>query len=320
MPAEPVVPHARWMVWAAFAAVYTIWGSTYLAIRVAVETLPPFLMGGVRFVIAGGVLYAWTRLRGAPRPRAIHWRSAAIVGGLLLLGGNGGVCWAEQRVSSGVAALLVSAVPFWMVFLNWARPRGVRPGAVQVVGLVVGFLGVTLLINPGSANADSAVDLWGAGALIVASLLWATGSLYSRRAPQPASQLQATAMQMLAGGVLLSLTAIASGEWTNLNASAVSLQSLVALAYLIVFGALVGFTAYIWLLRASTPARVSTYAYVNPVVAVVLGWWLLDEPLGPRTFGAMAIIVMAVVLITTYRNPAVVRPGAVRRALATVEG
>ena len=188
---------------AAFAAVYIIWGSTYLAIRVAVETLPPFLMAGVRFTIAGGVLYAWMRLRGTPAPSRLHWRSALIVGGLLLLGGNGGVCWAEQTVPSGTAALLVSAVPLWMVLLPAIRPGGVRPGGVQIVGIVVGFIGVGILVNPGSESVRGDGHWVGEAVLILASLLWAIGSLYSRQAPLPKSALLSTAMQMLAGGALL---------------------------------------------------------------------------------------------------------------------
>lgn len=288
---------------AAFAAIYSIWGSTYLAIRVGVETIPPFMLGGVRFLIAGGVLYAWTRSRGAVKPTLVHWRSAAIVGGLLLLGGNGGVCWAEQYVESGVAALLVASVPLWMILLNWLRPGGVRPRRLEILGLLMGFGGVVMLVNPESASETGRMHFIGQGVLVLASLFWAIGSLYSRQASLPKSPLLSTAMQMVCGGALLAIVSFATGEWSTLNPQLISRQSVIALVYLIVFGALVGFTAYMWLLRVSTPAKVSTYAYVNPVVAVWLGWAILKESLNGRTFLAMGIIVSAVILITIRKKP-----------------
>ncbi len=293
-----VVP-SRILVAAAFAAVYTIWGSTYLAIRVAVETLPPFLMAGVRFLIAGSLLYAIARWRGAPPPRRSHWRPALIIGGLLLLGGNGGVVWAEQVVPSGITALMVTAVPLWMVLLHWAGPGGVRPSGLEIVGLVLGLVGVAVLVDPVSLSGSEPVNPVGAVVLILASLSWAIGSLYSRRAKLPDSPLMATAIEMLAGGALLLVAGIGTGEAAKFNAEDVSLQSVLALAYLVVFGALVGFTAYIWLLGVSTPAKVSTYAYVNPVIAVLLGWAVLAEPLTGKTLLAMVVIVSGVVLITT---------------------
>jgi len=296
---HPKSPPSQMRVWAAFAAVYLIWGSTYLAIRFAIETVPPFLMAGARFLLAGVVLYAWMRLRGRSRPTYYHWISAAIVGGLLLLGGNGGVVWAEQRVPSGLTALLITCVPLWMALLNWLRPGGVRPSVAVATGLLAGFGGVTLLVGPGEFAGGAHVDPVGGLVLLLASLSWAAGSLYSRYARFPDSALLATGMEMIAGGALLLLASAATGEWARLDLGAVSLTSLVSFAYLIAFGSLVGFTAYIWLLRVSTPARVSTYAYVNPVVAVFLGWAFAGEPLTPRTLIAAAIIICAVVLITT---------------------
>ncbi|HEX7091511.1 MAG TPA: EamA family transporter [Longimicrobiales bacterium] len=298
---------------AAFAAVYTIWGSTYLAILYAIETLPPFLMAGVRFVIAGSVLYAWAWLRGARRPvTLLHWKSALVVGGLLLLGGNGAVVWAEQRVASGLAALLVATVPLWMVLLDWLRPAGVPPDRRTAAGIVIGLAGLALLVGPESLLGGGRVDPLGAGVLVAGSLSWAAGSLYARGARLPDSALLATAMEMLAGGALLVLVGALTGEVGRLDPGAVSARSLLGLLYLIVFGSLVGFTAYTWLLGVSTPARVSTYAYVNPVVAVLLGWALAGEPLTPRMALAAAVIVAAVAAITGRRatrgEPAMERP------------
>jgi len=297
---------------AAFAAVYVIWGSTYLAILYAIETLPPFLMAGVRFLIAGAVLYAWAWLRGARRPTRLHWKSALIVGGLLLLGGNGGVVWSEQRVASGLAALLVATVPLWMVLLEWMQRDGTRPDGRTLFGVALGLVGLALLVGPNALLGGERVDLLGAGVLVLGSLSWATGSLYARRAPLPESPLLGTAMEMLAGGALLTLLGLAVGEAGAVDLGAVSSRSFLSLLYLIVFGSLVGFTAYTWLLGVSTPARVSTYAYVNPVVAVLLGWAFAGEPLTPRMALAAAVIVGAVAAITSgqaaRRRPAMERP------------
>ena len=284
----------------AFAAVYLIWGSTYLAIRLAIETLPPFLMAGVRFLIAGVLLYAWARWRGAPRPARTHWLAAATVGGLMLLGGNGGVVWAEQRVPSGLTAVLIATVPLWIALLEWVQ-GGVRPGGRVAGGLMMGLAGIALLVGPGELAGAEGIDLVGAAVLLVASLSWAIGSLYSRRARLPSSPLLATAMEMLAGGLLLLLAALVTGQVSDLNPSQISLQSVLALVYLIVFGSLVAFTAYVWLLRVTLPSHAATYAYVNPVVAVFLGWAVGGEPLTARTLLAAAIIVGAVVIITASR-------------------
>lgn len=286
---------------AAFLAVYLIWGSTYLAIRFAIDTMPPFLMAGARFLVAGALLYAWTRWRGAPAPERAHWPAAIAIGGLLLLGGNGGLSWAETRVPSGIAALLVATVPFWMVLLEALRRNGTRPTRATIAGLVTGFGGVALLLSPGEFAGGGGVDALGAAVLVAASVSWAFGSLYSRGAYLPKSPLLGTSMEMLAGGAWLALAGTLTGEWSRLDLSAVSLRSVGALAYLILFGSLIGFSSYIWLLRVSTPARVSTYAYVNPVVALMLGWALAGETLTPRTGLAVALVLAAVVAITTAR-------------------
>jgi drug/metabolite transporter (DMT)-like permease len=283
---------------AAFAAVYLIWGSTYLAIRFAIETIPPFSMAGVRFLVAGILLYGWVRARGAARPEAVHWRTALIVGGLLLAAANGGVVWAEQEVPSGIAALIVATVPLWIAIFVWLRGYG-RPRGAQIAGLIVGFWGVALLIAPSGLVGGESIPRTGALVLIAAAFMWAAGSLYSRSAPQPASHQLASAMSMIAGGGLLMLVGVATGELGVISLSSMSERSLLALLYLIVFGSLVGFSAYLWLMKATAPSRAATYAYVNPVVAVFLGWALAGEPLTPRTLMAAAVIVGAVALIVS---------------------
>lgn len=291
----------------AFAAVYLIWGSTYLGIRFAIETIPPHLMAAARFLVAGAILYAWSRWRGAPAPTVRNWRASAIVGGFLLLGGNGAVVWAETRVPSGLTALLVAMVPIWMLVLEM-HPRlgGKRPRAAVVVGIVLGLAGLILLVAPGKL--EGRVDPVGAGVLVLGCLSWAFGSLHSRVAELPKSGFLAAAMEMLCGGALLLLFGLATGQGAQLSLTAISARSLVALAYLVFFGSLIGFTAYIWLLGATTPARVSTYAYVNPVVAVLLGWAFANEPMTLRTMLAAAVIVSAVVAIIRYGALAKVAP------------
>ncbi len=286
----------------AFAAIYMIWGSTYLAIRYAIDTVPPFAMAAMRFLLAGAILYPLARASGIPRPTGINWRGAAIVGGLLLLGGNGGVVWAEKRVPSSLAALLVAMVPLWMALLDWIRPGGVRPRARVFMGLFLGLTGIVLLVGPGEIAGGSQIDPIGALALMVSTFCWASGSIYSRYARLASSGLLATGMEMLAGGALLLVASVATGEWLRFDVTHVSLGSWAALLYLVVFGSLVAFSAYVWLLKVAAPARVSTYAYVNPVVAVFLGWWLASEPVTPRTLIAAAVIIGAVALITSARS------------------
>jgi drug/metabolite transporter (DMT)-like permease len=284
-------------IWSALIAVYLIWGSTYLAIRYAVETAPPFLMAAVRFMISGGFLYLLRRLSGDPRPKALEWRSAAIIGIFLLVGGNGGVVWAEQFVPSSLAALLVATVPLWMVLIDAFRPTGHRPGPLAIAGILVGFGGAVLLIGSAAIGADT-TNLLGAAVLIVASLSWSTGSLYGKNATLPASQLLATAMEMLAGGVALLLAAIIVGEWSHFDLATVSRRSLLAVAYLTVIGSS-AFGAYVWLLRVAPTPLVATYAYVNPVIAVLLGYLLAQEPMTVRTVLAAALIIGSVALVST---------------------
>src|SRR6266516_4224671 len=292
----------RSLLLAAFAAIYLIWGSTYLGIRFAVETIPPFLLGGARFLLAGGVLYAWLRLNGVPAPCGFHWGNAAIVGGLLLGVGNGGVNWAEQKVASSLAALLVAITPLWFVLLDWWRPRGTRPALQTMLGIVVGFAGVAMLVGGGNAMRQNAVALSAVGVLMVASVSWACGSLYARYTPKPDSSVMAGAMQMLAGGAVLFAVGLISGEATRFDLTGISVRSAWAFAYLTVVGSLIGFTAFSWLLKVSTPARISTYAYVNPVIAVFLGWAVGGEKLTARILWAAGVIVLGVVIITTGKS------------------
>ena len=278
--------------------IYVVWGSTYLAIRWGIETIPPFTMAGTRYLAAGGVLLAWVKLRGAPRVTFRDLGPAFLTGGLMLLCGNGGVVWAEQRIASGLAALLIAIEPLFIVLLQATLPQERRrPSARALVGVAFGVSGVVLLVGPVRLGGQR-VDLAGAGAVLFAALAWALGSLLSRYLAPPASPLQATALQMLAGGALLGCASGAAGEWVRFSPALVSGRSLAAVAYLVVFGSLVAFTAYVWLLRVASPALVSTYAFVNPIVAVFLGWLLAREEVGPRTLIAAAVIVGAVVLIT----------------------
>jgi drug/metabolite transporter (DMT)-like permease len=289
---------------AAFASIYTIWGSTYLAIRYADESLPPFLMAGVRFILSGVILYAWSRQRGVPVPPRRHWRNALIAGAFLLVGGNGAVVWAEQTVPSGMTALLVSVLPFWLVMIDWVRPSGNRPRPAVIAGLILGIAGIFVLVNPTAQNGNTAVSLVGAGVLMLGSLSWALGSFYSRDADLPASGFMRTALEMIGGGVLLVILGLAVGELRGFDVHQVSRASLIGLAYLITFGSLLGFTSYIWLLDKVSPALVGTYAFVNPVVAVLLGWAFAGEALTARTLIAAAIVIGAVALITTSSSPA----------------
>jgi drug/metabolite transporter (DMT)-like permease len=283
----------------AFAIVYLVWGSTYLAILFAIDTLPPFLMASARFAIAGAMLYGWSRtIGGAVAPTGAEWRATAIVGVLLLLGGNGLVVWSEQRIPSGVAALLVGTVPCFMVLLDWLRANGQRPTGRVVAGLALGLLGLLWLVGPDSVMGGGRADLLGAAALVLASFWWAYGSIWSRQAPMPASPFLSTAMQMLAASVALLGVSIVLGEPWHFDPRAVSLRSWLGFVYLVVFGSLIAFSAYVWLLRASTPARVSTYAYVNPVVAVLLGAAFAGEALTMRMIVAAIVIVSGVALIT----------------------
>lgn len=304
-------------IWAGLIAVYIVWGSTYLAIRFVVETMPPFLAAGVRFLIAGAVLYGLTRLRGDKAPVKLEWRSAAIVGFFLLVGANGGVMWAEQRVASGIAALMVASAPLWMALIDTVRPGGKRPNGWVVAGILIGFAGILVLVGPGQLiGVESDVDLLGVGVLLLAAFLWAVGSLYNRGAKLPDSPLLATGMEMLAGGLGLLLLGTVAGEWARLDLSAISTRSWLGFAYLVVFGSWVGFASYIWLLRVAPTTLVSTYAYVNPLVAILLGSLLAGEELTTQILLATVFILGSVIIIT-LKQPVSMKSRTDEKALPT---
>ena len=299
-------PQSRAIVILAFAAIYIVWGSTYIAIRYAIETLPPFLMAASRFLIAGSILFVWAKLKGNGGSWSLaNWRRAFVIGALLLLCGNGAVTWAEKHIASSLAALLVATEPLWVVMLNWILTRQ-RPNAKVLLGVVIGLAGVALLVSggvthdPNQSQASSTMSFIGAGAVLIAGFAWAAGSVYATRRPIRVATSLSSGMQMLAGGSLLLLWALIAGDLGRLNLAGASWVSLGAFAYLVMFGSLVAFTAYSWLLRNVTPSSAATYAYVNPVVAVFLGWLLASEPLTMRMLIAAAVIVCSVVLITTY--------------------
>jgi len=288
---------ARAKLLLAFAAVYLIWGSTYLAIRFAIETVPPFLVGGFRFIIAGSLMYAFLRMRGEARPTGAQWRSAFIIGPLLLTGGNGGIVWSEQFVPSGVVALMVACVPLWMLLLAWLR-GGSPPSGREWLGVAMGLVGVSMLVSLGGVQAAGSVSLLAALVMLCSTLSWSVGSMFAREAPLPSSPLLASAMEMLIGGAGMLLIALLRGEFTQLASGAVSMRSALSIVYLAGFGSIVAFSAYKWLLSRVSPALVGTYAFVNPVVAVALGWAFASEALTSRTLLAMVVIVGAVVMIS----------------------
>jgi drug/metabolite transporter (DMT)-like permease len=302
----------------AFGLVYVVWGSTYLAIRVGIESFPPLLLAGSRHLLTGLILYPILRRKTGVRPTAAHWRISFITGFLLLFIGNGGVCLAERTVPSGVTALLVATVSLWLVLVDWLRPGGTRPGPRVIAGLMLGFGGLALLVGPKNLGGAGRVDPFGVGVLVIASLAWATGSVYSKHAGGlSGSPLLGVAMQSLAGGVSLWIAGILTGELGALHLGAISTRSWTALAYLVVFGSGVGYTAYLYILKKSTATRVATYAFVNPVVALFLGWLLVGESINLRTVIAAAVILTAVLLVITAPHGAPVR--ATRRAVEPAE-
>jgi drug/metabolite transporter (DMT)-like permease len=290
---------------AAFAAVYILWGSTYLAIKYVIETLPSLISAGARFLLAGSTLFIVGRFsKDYEKPTLKQWRASFVIGVLLFLGGTGGVVLAERHISSGLAALLVATEPFWVVLLSWLWLKGARPDWKVALGLLIGFAGVYLLIGAAGASGEGTLRPIGVVLVIAATLCWATGSIYGVRAPAPKSPILAAGMQMLAGGLALLLVGTLMGEWTAFDIAAVSLNSCLALVYLLIFGSLITFTAYSWLLKNARPAMVATYAYINPVIAVILGWAIAGEAFTGRMSLGAVVIVASVVLITSQNSEA----------------
>ncbi len=284
---------------AAFAAIYVIWGSTYLVIRFAIETMPPFLMAGLRFGTAGVVLFVFLKLRGLPLPSPRQMANSAVTGALFLLAGNGGVSWAEQYIPSGIVALMSATIPCWIVLFS-VLTGDKKPGIREILALIIGATGVVLLTQSGGHTTvvGTSVPSWVFVILLIGNCSWAIGTVFARRANMPESPFMATAFQMMFGGVFLFLAGLLAGELHTFQPELISLRSGLALAYLIVFGSIIAFSAYVWLLRVVQPSRVASYAYVNPLIAVLLGWLFGNESLSSGTFLAASLVVMAVFLIT----------------------
>jgi drug/metabolite transporter (DMT)-like permease len=287
-----------------FLAVYFLWGGTFFAMRLGVESFPPLLLAGIRHLAAGLLLYPIFRSRTAAGPSAAQWKTAAI-SGFLLLGANGAVCWAERTVPSGIAALLVATVTLWMVIVDWLRPGGHKPSGRVLFGIAMGFVGMVVLIGPAKLGSPGRVDPVGAAVLVVASLAWACGSLCSKHGSMPSSPLLGVAMQGLCGGSVLWILAFLTGELSGFHPAAVTTRSWLAVTYLFVFGSCIGFSSYLYILKKSTAARVGTYAFVNPIVALAIGWFFGGEGMTTRTLVAAAVILTAVVLVITapHRDP-----------------
>lgn len=329
-PAQP----SRTALLAGFAAIYLIWGSTYLGIRIAVESIPAFLMASTRFLVAGALVAGFIALTRGFKATARQWRDNTIVGAFLCLGGNGLVSWAEEKVPSGIATLIISAGPVFIVLMDWAvhassrdGARGTRPNALTFAGLALGFAGLAILVGPDVlATGVDGLDPWRVLGLLGATFFWSVGMMIMRYVRDPAEPFTAAGIQMISGSAWLFLVSLATGELGRFDSGAVTGRSVLAWVYLIVFGSLIGFSTFTWLMRHSTPAKVSTYAYVNPVVAVFLGWAVLDERVSPRIFVAAAIIIAGVALITIAKSrkpaarpsttPAVGGPADVRQVVA----
>lgn len=293
-------------IWLALLALYIVWGSTYLGIKVAIETIPPFFHASIRFLVSGIILVVWQRSAGQALPTRRQWGSVAIIGTLLLLGGNGLVSWAEQFIPSGIAALIIGSMPMFLVVAEGLRPKGVKPTWRAIIGLLIGFAGIFILVGPAEISGSSTkLNPFGVIALLGACVTWASGSIYSKTADLPKSSLMNTGAQMLMGSVSLLIVSLLTGELHGWDITAVSSRSIYGLTYLILIGSLVGFASYGWLLQNAPISLVATYAYVNPIVAVFLGNWIGDEPLEPRIWIAAAIIIGSVIFINTGSKPQV---------------
>ncbi|MFN0100340.1 MAG: EamA family transporter [Gemmatimonadaceae bacterium] len=285
----------------AFAATWLVWGSTYLFLALVVRELPPFLVSGTRNLTAGVLMFGWLRLRGAAAPTALQWRNAVIVGVLLLGVGNGAVTWSAQREPSGVVALVVSLVPLWLLVFGWLGKKGVKPATLEVVGVLLGVVGIAMLAMPhtdAAGTATTGVSLLGLSVLLMSTLSWSGGSLFARQLPPMPEPMLGSGMEMMAGGTALLLLSMLTNEWASVDVARITWKGIGSLLYLIAFGSIMGFTAYKYLLARVRPALVGTYAFVNPVVAVALGWAVLGEALTWPVAIAMVTIVTAVAMIS----------------------
>ncbi len=295
---------ARWLLLIAFFAIYVIWGSAFIAIHFAIQTIPPFIGASGRFLFAGGLLYLWMRSRGVPNPTRKQWLAAMVAGFLFFVVDNGLLVWAQQIVPSGTASLILGSTPIFIVLIDWLRRGGRRPTLPIFIGLVLGAVGLALLVDPSHMLVTGSAVWIGIGALIVASFGWAAGSIYNQHADLPKSALMSTATQLFCGGILLIGVSLLSGETASFNPAQVTPGSMAAIVYLAVASSIFGFGSYVWLLRVSRPSLVATYAYVNPIVALFLGWALASEPITGRTLIAAAIILGSIMLINNARQNA----------------
>jgi len=287
-------------IWMALIAIYLAWGSTYLAIHYAIQSIPPFFMTGTRFLVAGLILFGWRRLAGDPNPTRSQWRSGIIIGSLLLVGGIGGLSWAEQFLPSGLSSLIVAASPLWIVLINALRPGGTRPSKMTLLGVLLGLAGMFILIDPwNGAQTSHGYNPLGVVILLLSALSWSVGSIYSRNADLPKSALMGTGVQLLAGSVGSYLIGLLTGEVSQVDLRSITLTSLGGLAYLIIVGSLIGFVCFTWLLRNAPTTLVVTHAYVNPLIAILLGSLLANEALTPEVLLSSLFILLAVGLIQT---------------------
>lgn len=287
----------------ALLVVYILWGGTYLAMKIGIETIPPFMLAGTRFFLAGIILYVYAKLKGAANATFDNWRTSGIIAALLLLGGNGVVCWAEQTVPSGIAALLIATVPLWILIIGYFGREKIKHSKGSMFGVVLGLIGIAILVLPNSISPQSStsIDPFGLFAILLASFSWSVGSMYSRKVTHHSSALLSNGMQMLLGGIFLLIASFLLGEFSGFQIQDVSMRSVWGYLYLVVFGSIIAYSAFVWLLRNAEPLWVSTYAFVNPIVAVFLGYFLASEVLGLNSIISSVVIILSVIIITIFK-------------------